>query len=172
MENIAWNGPNGAGRICFLLIETLKGFGFWDISPNRACGVGVLTELVKTPTSSLRGGWRSTLIDKNAYLVTPALVSPTRNRCPRAQTWKNTIENQYFLVESFPEARWFFQNLSFRCGRPPKSRKNVKRKQHFDNIWTPLSHLRLLRQVAAVAAVAAVADPQQILQTLCSNSTF
>ena len=37
------------------------------------------------------------------------------------------------------------KNLSFRCGRPLKSRKNVKRKTYFYKNRTPLSHLRLWR---------------------------
>ena len=37
------------------------------------------------------------------------------------------------------------KNLSFRCGRPLKSRKNVKQKQYFYKNRTPLSHLRLWR---------------------------
>ena len=47
-----------------------------------------------------------TLIDKNAYLVTLALVSPTRNRGSRAQTPIFTIENQHFLVQMAPQASW------------------------------------------------------------------
>ena len=43
-------------------------------SPNRACGVGVLTVLLKTPTSSRRGGWPSTLNSKNAYFL--KIISP------------------------------------------------------------------------------------------------
>ena len=39
------------------------------------------------------------LIDKNAYLVTPALVSPTRNKGSQDQTPIFTIENQDFLVQ-------------------------------------------------------------------------
>ena len=83
------------------------------------------------------------------------------------------------MVEISPEAICFLQNLSFRCGRPQKSRKNVKRKQHFDNISTPLSHLRLWRLLRQVAAVGAVDDPQQLLQTrfqyvfaICPNPMF
>ena len=39
------------------------------------------------------------LIRKNAYLVTLALVLPTRNRGSRAQTPIFTVENQHFLVQ-------------------------------------------------------------------------
>ena len=46
----------------------------WPHSPNRACGVGVLTGLVKTPTSSPRGGWTSTLNSKNADFL--KIISP------------------------------------------------------------------------------------------------
>ena len=48
------------------------------------------------------------------------------------------------MVEIAPEASWFLQNLSFRCGRPQKSRKNVKRKHYFCKFGAPLSHFRLL----------------------------
>ena len=47
-----------------------------------------------------------TLIDKNAYLVTLALVSPTRNRRSRAQTPIFTLENRHFLVQMAPHASW------------------------------------------------------------------
>ena len=46
------------------------------------------------------------LTRKNAYLVTLALVSPTRNRRSRAQTPIFTIENQHFLVQMAPHASW------------------------------------------------------------------
>ena len=46
-----------------------------------------------------------TLIDKNAYLVTLALVSPTRNRGSRAQTPIFIIENNLF-VQMAPPASW------------------------------------------------------------------
>ena len=39
------------------------------------------------------------LIRKNAYLVTLALVSPTQNRRPRAQTPIFILEKQHFLVQ-------------------------------------------------------------------------
>ena len=47
-----------------------------------------------------------TLIRKNAYLVTLALVSPRRNRRSRAQTSIFTIENRHFLVQMAPEPSW------------------------------------------------------------------
>ena len=37
------------------------------------------------------------------------------------------------------------QNRSFRCGRPLKSQKNVKRKHYFQKFDAPVSHLRLWR---------------------------
>ena len=40
-----------------------------------------------------------------------------------------------------------FWNLSFRCGRPLKSRKNVKWKHCFWKFGAPLSHLRLFRLI-------------------------
>ena len=76
-----------------------------SFSPNRACDVGVLTELVRGLERWARGR-RSILIRKNAYLVTLALVSPTRNSRSRAQTSIFTIENQHFLVQMAPEASW------------------------------------------------------------------
>ena len=78
---------------------------FLVYSPNRACDVRVLTDLQRCLERSA-GGRRSTLIRKNAYLVTLALVSPTRNRRSRAQTSIFTIENQHFLVQMAPEASW------------------------------------------------------------------
>ena len=47
-----------------------------------------------------------TLIRKNAYLVTLALVSPTRNSRSRAQTSIFTIENQHFLIQMAPQPSW------------------------------------------------------------------
>ena len=47
-----------------------------------------------------------TLIDKNAYLVTLALVSPTRNSRSRAQTCIFTIENQHLFAHVAPGASW------------------------------------------------------------------
>ena len=46
------------------------------------------------------------LIRKNAYLVTLALVSPTRNSRSRAQTSIFTIENQHFVIQIALEASW------------------------------------------------------------------
>ena len=51
-------------------------------------------------------GRRSSLIRKNAYLVTLALFSPRLNSWSRAQTSIVTIENQQFLVQIAPEASW------------------------------------------------------------------
>ena len=115
------------------LLASHKKFGF--NSPNRACGVGVLTGLLRA--KGYRGVGPPTLIDKNAYLVTPALVSPTRNRWSRAQTWKNTIENKHFFVKIAPEASWFPQKRSFGYGRPQKSRTHVKRKHYI--LCTPIA---------------------------------
>ena len=44
------------------------------------------------------------MIRKHRYLVTPAVVSPTRNSRSRAQTSIFTIENRYFLVQMAPQA--------------------------------------------------------------------
>ena len=46
------------------------------------------------------------MIDKNAYLVTLALVSPTRNSRSRAQTCIFIIDNQHFFAHVAPEASW------------------------------------------------------------------
>ena len=46
------------------------------------------------------------MIDKNAYLVTLALVSPRRNWGSRAQTSIFIIEKHNFLVQIAPEASW------------------------------------------------------------------
>ena len=43
---------------------------------------------------------------KNAYLVTLALVSPRRNSRLRAQTSIFTIDNQHFLFQLAPQASW------------------------------------------------------------------
>ena len=55
-------------------------------------------------------GWRRhssfTLIRKNAYLVTLALVLPTRNRGSQAQTPIFIPENHNFLVQMAPQASW------------------------------------------------------------------
>ena len=41
----------------------------------------------------------------------------------------------------------FYQKQPFRCGGPPKSRKNVKRKHNFCKFGAPLSHLRPLCRI-------------------------
>ena len=43
---------------------------------------------------------------KNAYLVTLALVSPTRNRGSRAQTSIFTVEKQHFWIQMASQASW------------------------------------------------------------------
>ena len=55
--------------------------------------------------------------------MTPALVSPTRNSRSRAQTWKNTIENQHFFAHVVPEASWFFKNGHLATDVPKKVEK-------------------------------------------------
>ena len=41
----------------------------------------------------------------------------------------------------------FYQQQPFRCGGPPKSQKNVKRKHNFCKFGAPLSHLRPLCRI-------------------------
>ena len=41
----------------------------------------------------------------------------------------------------------FYQKQPFRCGGPPKSRKNVKRKHNFCKFGAPLSHFRPLCRI-------------------------
>ena len=64
------------------------------------------TELAMRGSNGIgKGPWKVTrwssfiLIRKNAYLVTLALVSPTRNRRSRAQTPIFMLENQHILVQ-------------------------------------------------------------------------
>ena len=64
------------------------------------------SRFVKGATRGWRGRSSFTLIRKNAYLVTLALVSPRRNRRSRAQTSIFTIEDQHFLVQMAPQASW------------------------------------------------------------------
>ena len=69
----------------------------WQLlySPNRACDDGVLVVLLRG-TKGNHGASTFILIRKNRYLVTPAVVSPTRNGRSRAQTSIFTIENRFF----------------------------------------------------------------------------
>ena len=54
----------------------------------------------------MRGQSSFILIRKNHYLVTLALVSPTRNRRSRTQKSIFTKENHNFLVQMAPQASW------------------------------------------------------------------
>ena len=72
-------------------------------SPNRACGVGVLTVLYQGAYSWYARSARGTLIDKNAYLVTPTLVSPTRNRRSKTETYVASVNFVHFFKFSVPD---------------------------------------------------------------------
>merc|ERR1711938_302335 len=68
----------------------------------------------------VRGGRTLTLIDKNAYLVTLALVSSTRKGWSRAQTLIFTISNQYFLIPpARPSVRPSVRPSARPSARPP-----------------------------------------------------
>ena len=79
---------------------------FMFLIPQTELGsVGVLTVLVKG-LETTNAPCAVILIDKNRYLVTPAVVSPRRNSRSRAQTSIFTIENQPFLTQMVPGASW------------------------------------------------------------------
>ena len=70
--------------------------------------------------------------------------------------------------------------FAFRCGRPQKSRKNVKRKHYFQKFDAPVSHLRLLRQDFFLLEFSknrsktfhAVADVHKKVEKTSSENTF
>ena len=59
--------------------------------------------LVKGPRKDRAGFANPFLIDQNAYLVTPALVSPTRNRRSRRETFVGTIKIVHFCKFFAPD---------------------------------------------------------------------
>ena len=64
--------------------------------------------------------------------------------CHLATDVPRKVEKTSSDITTFSFSSW---NRSFRCGRPLKSRKNVKRKHCFWKFGAPLSHLRLFRLI-------------------------